>query len=112
MSKDGMSGGHALRQCQEKVDNSLVLTGGDEVEGLLVAEVGVGRPHPESGCIVVHDSPGKVNHGPELKEALFRVTARGGGLCLPSSDASRVGIGHTRKVSGVHNIAVVEVVQQ
>ncbi len=62
-SNDGMSDGHALRQRQEEVDDPLVLTGGNEIEGFLVARIGVRRAHPEPGCVIAHDPPCEVDDG-------------------------------------------------
>ena len=77
-SNAAMSGGHALRQRQQEIDDPLILAIGHEVQRLLVAQIRVRGAHPESGSIVSHDPSGQVHDGPKLQEAFLGVAARNG----------------------------------
>ena len=97
---------------EEEVDHALVLTEGDEVERLLISEVGVRRAHPESGCVVSHHFAGKVDNGAQFEQPLLGFPTRGGLLRTPASDAARVRIADPRQVGGVHHGTLGKVIEK
>ena len=89
-SNGDISEGHALRQREEQIDDSLVLSERNEVERLLESEVGVRRAHPVSGRIVSHHFAGKVGTGAQFEQPLLGFPTRRGLLRKPASDAAGV----------------------
>ena len=111
-SHAGMSDGDALRQSQEKIDHALIPAIAYEVERLLVAQVRVGRAHPEARRVISHHPPRQIDDRLQLEQALLGFAPWRRGLGFPPSHAPRIRRAHASDVSRVDDVAFIQVVEQ